>query len=237
MASRRLTGWSGGRVVGWSGGRVVGGEADRDAHDALLPAGCGQVAAVERGDDRVPVERRSRRGARRPGLARRAWMARRRWFLVDRRFGDDLVGAIDYLEPDVVTRFAHPGCGLKSYAAAGDGASQAAGQQRLPCSSDCRVLVVSHKPITIAAAARLRSADLRQHAHELPLPYQNDSRPESLETLHASLKKAERIHHPLVLTHRCSSWHDLAKMVASANVVAPTCQLISIPWPDHPSHR
>ena len=41
-------------------------------------------------------------------------------------------------------------------------------------SSDCRVLVVSHKPIMIAAAAPLRGpSDLRQqpHGHELQLPY------------------------------------------------------------------
>ena len=40
-------------------------------------------------------------------------------------------------------------------------------------SSDCRVLVVSHKPIMIAAAAPLRHAsELHQHAHghELQLP-------------------------------------------------------------------
>jgi hypothetical protein len=41
-------------------------------------------------------------------------------------------------------------------------------------SSDCRVLVVSHKPIMIAAAAPLRGLpDLRKlpHGHELLLPY------------------------------------------------------------------
>ena len=41
-------------------------------------------------------------------------------------------------------------------------------------SSDCRILIVSHKPIMIAAAAPVRGPpDLRQlpHGHELQLPY------------------------------------------------------------------
>jgi hypothetical protein len=39
---------------------VVGGEAGRDSDDALLPAGCWQVPAVERGYDGVPVDPRHR---------------------------------------------------------------------------------------------------------------------------------------------------------------------------------
>src|SRR5260370_12325880 len=41
-------------------GGVAGGEAGRDAHDALLPAGCWRAAAVERGDDGIPVDPRYR---------------------------------------------------------------------------------------------------------------------------------------------------------------------------------
>lgn len=47
---------------------------------------------------------------------------------VDDRLGDDLVGRIDYLEPDVVARRARAGCRLKSHTAASDGVSQAAGE-------------------------------------------------------------------------------------------------------------
>jgi hypothetical protein len=39
---------------------VAGGEACRQAHDALLPSGGGQAAAVEGGDDGVPVDPRQR---------------------------------------------------------------------------------------------------------------------------------------------------------------------------------
>jgi hypothetical protein len=47
IVSRRLTGWPTARLAA-------------NAHDALLPARCGQATTVERGDDRVPVDPRHR---------------------------------------------------------------------------------------------------------------------------------------------------------------------------------
>ena len=53
-----------------------------------------------------------------------------------------------------------------------------AGIIRYRGSSDCRTLIVSHKPIMIAAAAPLpgHPSDLHQqpHGHELLLPYRSE---------------------------------------------------------------
>jgi hypothetical protein len=52
-------------------------------------------------------------------------------------------------------------------------------------SSDCRIVVVSHKPIMIAAAAPLRSPpDLpkQPHGHELLLPYQMEVVDDRMDT-------------------------------------------------------